>query len=89
MKVQVLVIDVGKDIKSLKSSDKVMLNWAIPCYLCFQCQEGNQHVCETNSAVAAGNKLSQGHATFASTQYKNAPIERAFSLGTKSEYTHV
>jgi Zn-dependent alcohol dehydrogenase len=84
-----IVMAVGDGVKSLKIGDKVMLNWAIPCYQCFQCQEGNQHICETNSAVTAGNKLSQGHATFASTQYKNAPIERAFSLGTMSEYTLV
>lgn len=62
---------------------------AIPCYECFQCQEGNQHICERNSAVTVGNKLSKGHATFSSTQYNSVPIERAFSLGTMSEYSLV
>ena len=84
-----IVQKVGKDVKSLQIGDKVMLNWAIPCYECFQCQEGNQHICERNSAVTAGNKLSEGHATFASTRYNNVPIERAFSLGTMSEFTLV
>jgi Zn-dependent alcohol dehydrogenase len=84
-----IVKKIGKGVKFLKIGDKVMLNWAIPCYECFQCQEGNQHICERNSAVTAGNKLSQGHASFESTTFKNEPIERAFSLGTMSEYTLV
>lgn len=84
-----LVVEVGDKVKSLKKGDKVMLNWAIPCYECFQCQEGNQHICEKNSAVTAGNKVSGGHATFDSTTYLENPIEKAFSLGTMSEYTLV
>lgn len=84
-----IVKKVGNRVKSLQVGNKVMLNWAIPCYECFQCQEGNQHICERNSAVTAGNKVSEGHATFSSTTYNDAPIERAFSLGTMSEYTLV
>lgn len=84
-----VVIALGPRAKSLRIGDKVMLNWAIPCYNCFQCQEGNQHICESNSAVVAGNKVKNGHATFESTLYNGEPIERAFSLGTMSEYTLV
>ncbi|AFK05727.1 Alcohol dehydrogenase GroES domain protein (plasmid) [Emticicia oligotrophica DSM 17448] len=84
-----VVVKVGERVKSLKVGDKVMLNWAIPCYECFQCQEGNQHICERNSAVIAGNKVSEGHAKFDSTTFQGKPIERAFSLGTMSEYTLV
>jgi Zn-dependent alcohol dehydrogenase len=84
-----IVEKVGKDVTSLKIGDKVMLNWAIPCYQCFQCQEGNQHICEQNSAVAAGNNIKAGHATFESSQYNGSPIARSFSIGTMSEYTLV
>lgn len=84
-----LVKKIGEKVKTLHVGDKVMLNWAIPCYECFQCQEGNQHICERNSAVTAGNKLSGGHATLQSTLLGGFPIERAFSLGTMSEYTLV
>jgi S-(hydroxymethyl)glutathione dehydrogenase/alcohol dehydrogenase len=84
-----IVVKLGERVKSLQAGDKVMLNWAIPCYECFQCQEGNQHICERNSAVTAGNKISGGHATFTSTIFNNIPIERAFSLGTMSEFTLV
>ena len=83
------VVAIGESVKSFSVDDKVMLNWAIPCYECFQCQEGNQHICERNSAVTAGNKVSGGHATFTSTKLNGSPIEKAFSLGTMSEYTLV
>jgi len=84
-----IVERVGPLVRDLRVGDPVMLNWAIPCYTCFQCQEGNQHICERNSAVTAGNKVSGGHATLTSTTYQNQPIERAFSLGTMAEYTLV
>ncbi|MCP9768609.1 Zn-dependent alcohol dehydrogenase [Lacihabitans sp. LS3-19] len=83
------VVAIGEAVKNFSLGDKVMLNWAIPCYECFQCQEGNQHICERNSAVTAGNKVSGGHATFESTIFNGQAIEKAFSLGTMSEYTLV
>jgi Zn-dependent alcohol dehydrogenase len=84
-----VVVKIGPQVSGIKAGDPVMLNWAIPCYSCFQCQEGNQHICEKNSAVTAGNKVSGGHATFQSTQYENQGIEKAFGLGTLAEYTLV
>ena len=84
-----IVVKVGDQVESLKIGDSVILNWAIPCYECFQCLEGNEHLCEANSAVTAGNSVSAGHATFSSTNYKNDPLARAFNLGTMSEYTLV
>ncbi|WP_020601284.1 alcohol dehydrogenase catalytic domain-containing protein [Spirosoma panaciterrae] len=84
-----IVVKTGSRVRHLHPGDPVMLNWAIPCYECFQCQEGNQHICERNSAVTAGNKVSGGHATLASTLYKGVPIERAFGLGTMAEYALV
>ena len=80
---------IGPNVKDLALGDAVILNWAIPCYTCFQCQAGNQHICEINSAVTAGNKVSGGHATLASSRYDNYPIERAFGLGTMAQYTLV
>lgn len=84
-----IVRKVGSRVQSLQEGDPVMLNWAIPCYECFQCQEGNQHICERNSAVTAGNKVSGGHATLGSTTWAGKPIEKAFSLGTMAQYTLV
>jgi Zn-dependent alcohol dehydrogenase len=84
-----IITAIGEKVKSFAVGDKVMLNWAIPCYECFQCREGNQHICETNSSVTAGNSVSNGHATFSSTLHKQQPIARSFSLGTMSEFTLV
>lgn len=82
------VIDqVGKKVKDLAVGDKVIFNWAIPCGECFQCNEGNLHICENNSPVC-GNAL-EGHAQIDSSQHNNMPIERSFHLGTMSEYAVV
>ncbi|MBK5278229.1 MAG: alcohol dehydrogenase catalytic domain-containing protein [Bacteroidia bacterium] len=84
-----IVKKVGPRVTSLKEGDSVILNWAIPCYQCFACQEGNQHLCEVNSAVIAGNKVSHGHARLEGSKLNGAPVERSFSIGTISEYTLV
>jgi S-(hydroxymethyl)glutathione dehydrogenase/alcohol dehydrogenase len=84
-----IVKKVGPDVSALKEGDSVILNWAVPCYQCFQCQEGNQHLCEINSAVVAGNGISGGHARMEASTLKGIPIERAFSLGIMSEYALV
>lgn len=84
-----IVEKIGPNVKDLKVGDTVILNWAIPCYTCFQCVEGNQHICENNSAVTAGNALAGGHATFESTTLNGRAIERSFALGTMAEYSLV
>ncbi len=84
-----VVVEIGPDVSDLKVGDHVILNWAVPCYSCFQCQEGNQHICEVNSAVTAGNGISGGHACINSTRHQGKAIERSFSIGTMSEFTLV
>lgn len=85
-----IVTKTGSGIKNLKAGDQVILNWATPCMKCFQCQEGNQHICENNSPVVAGsNGHTPGHAHLQGTQWNGKPIERSFNIGTLSEYTLV
>ncbi|MEP0713278.1 Zn-dependent alcohol dehydrogenase [Algoriphagus sp.] len=85
-----VVEQVGAAVTSVKPGDQVILNWATPCMHCFQCQEGNQHICENNSpVVAGGNGHTPGQATLGSTKWEGNPIERSFNLGTLSEYTLV
>ncbi|MBC7890759.1 MAG: alcohol dehydrogenase catalytic domain-containing protein [Sphingobacteriaceae bacterium] len=84
-----LVRSVGPAVTKFAPGDRVMLNWAIPCGDCFQCLEGNQHLCEVNSPVTAGNKVSGGHSRLDGTLLDGVPIERAFSLGTMSTLTLV
>ncbi len=85
-----VVEKVGTNVKNVKEGDSVILNWATPCGQCFQCLEGNQHICENNSpVVAGGNGYTPGHANFNSTQWNENPVLKSFNLGTFSEYTLV
>lgn len=84
-----IVRAVGTLVTRVVPGDAVILNWAIPCGRCFQCIEGNQHICEVNSPVTGGNRASGGHAALERTTYQDQPIERSFSLGTLSELTLV
>lgn len=85
-----VVIQIGKDVAGILPGDPVILNWATPCGHCFQCLEGNEHICENNSPVVAGsNGRTPGHADLSGTTWKGNPIERSFNLGTLSEYTLV
>jgi Zn-dependent alcohol dehydrogenase len=83
------VYKVGAGVKDFSEGDSVILNWAIPCGHCFQCEEGNQHICENNSPVTGINNGSAGHAHFGGTTYQSGNIGRSFNLGTFSEYTLV
>ena len=83
-----IVFQVGKGVNEFKIGDKVILNWATPCMECFQCQKGNQHLCENNSPVVAGaNGFTLGHAHIEGSKWKGQNIERSFNLGTMSEYS--
>lgn len=84
-----VVTAIGERVTRVVVGDAVVLNWATPCYTCFQCQEGNQHLCEVNSPVTSGNQLSGGHARLESSRYQGTPIERSFGLGTLSTYSLV
>ncbi len=85
-----IVAEIGEKVEDFSVGDQVILNWATPCMSCFQCQEGNQHICENNSPVVAGaNGHTPGHAHLHGTQWKGKPIERSFNLGTLSEYALV
>jgi len=85
-----IVESMGSEVKNVAVGDSVILNWATPCRNCFQCNLGNEHICENNSPVVAGaNGYTDGHAHVEGTQYKGKPIERSFNIGTLSEYTLV
>jgi Zn-dependent alcohol dehydrogenase len=85
-----VVIKTGDAVAGVSAGDKVLLNWATPCGHCFQCLEGNQHICENNSPVVAGkNGYSAGLAHLSGTEWKGEAVERSFNLGTLSEYAIV
>ena len=85
-----VVVQTGDGVTGVGPGDPVILNWATPCGHCFQCLEGNQHICENNSPVVAGNNgHTPGHAHLSGTTWKGNPVERSFNLGTLSAYTLV
>lgn len=85
-----IVAKIGSEVKDFNLGDQVILNWATPCMECFQCQEGNQHICDNNSpVVAGGNGHTPGHAHLEGSKWKGSSIERSFNLGTLSEYALV
>ena len=85
-----IIAGLGEEVEDFEIGDSVILNWATPCGICFQCNRGNQHICEINSPVVAGaNGFTPGHAHLEGTIYNGNPIERSFNLGTLSEYALV
>lgn len=85
-----VIAAVGEKVQDFRIGDSVILNWATPCGECFQCQQGNQNICERNFRVAAGgNGYSSGHAVLHKTRFRNQPVIRSFNLGTLSEYALV
>jgi Zn-dependent alcohol dehydrogenase len=85
-----VVEKVGKNVTSVAVGDKVILNWAMHCGKCFQCLDGNQHICEVASPVVAGaNGYTPGHADKEGTTKNGEPVIRSFNIGTISEYTLV
>jgi Zn-dependent alcohol dehydrogenase len=79
---------IGEGVTHVAVGDKVLLNWAIPCKHCFQCQSGNQNICETNSFVT-GKNPDGGLAHKGATRWKGDAIKRAFNIGTLSTHTLV
>ncbi|PYF74719.1 alcohol dehydrogenase catalytic domain-containing protein [Pedobacter nutrimenti] len=85
-----LVVKAGSAVTDFKTGDPVILNWAMSCGHCFQCGQGNVHLCENNSPVTGGTHgPNTGHAHAMGTTQNNVPIQRSFNLGTLSEYTLV
>lgn len=42
---------IGEAVTSCQPGDGVLLNWAIPCGVCFQCQRGKENICEDRGTV--------------------------------------
>ncbi len=83
-----IVKAIGPDVTQFAIGDKVILNWAIPCHSCYQCEAGNQSICEKNSPVTGKNPL-HGHARLESSRYQDSGIARSFNLGTMANLSLV
>ena len=81
------VQSVGPDVTHLRPGQPVLLNWAIPCGNCPQCQRGRGSLCERTHGVDAtpgSSAPASGH-----TLWRGQAVERSFKLGTFAEHTLV
>ncbi len=69
------VVHVGNGVTRFVPGDRVMLNWAIPCGVCFQCECGRENLCESRGSVP--------DARF---HHPEGPINASFSLGTMATH---
>jgi Zn-dependent alcohol dehydrogenase len=83
-----IVREVGANVTTVRVGDRVVLNWAIPCGHCFQCNRGNAVLCET-SKPAHTLQRSAGHAHPDGSKWRGQPIDRSFNIGTLSGLTLV
>jgi S-(hydroxymethyl)glutathione dehydrogenase/alcohol dehydrogenase len=86
-----VVESVGQGVAAqhpqLRAGQPVLLNWAIPCGRCPQCQRGRGALCERTHGVDAtlgSSAPAPGH-----TLWRGQPVERSFKLGTFAEHTLV
>ena len=73
-----VVESVGPGVIQVKPGDRVLLNWAMPCGDCFQCDRGAESLCEKKPSVPAERFVCEGK-----------PIRPNFDLGTMSTLTVV
>ncbi len=73
-----IVAEVGPGVSHIQLGDRVLLNWAIPCGVCFQCQHGNLYLCEDKPSVPRER-----------IRYRGTGIERSFQLATMAEFAVV
>jgi S-(hydroxymethyl)glutathione dehydrogenase / alcohol dehydrogenase len=71
----------------LRPGQSVLLNWAIPCGRCPQCQRGRGSLCERTHGV--DTSLGSSAPGPDHTMWRGQSVERAFKLGTFAEYTLV
>ncbi len=72
------VLQVGAGVTRFRPGDRVMLNWAIPCGVCFQCVRGKENICEHRGAVP---DIRFHHPA--------GPLNASFSLGTMATHAVV
>lgn len=66
-----VVLAVGDGVTGLAAGTRIMLNWAIPCGKCFQCQRGAENICEHRGTVPDERF-----------HYSKGSLNASFGLGT-------
>ncbi len=72
------VMEVGSGVTRFAAGDQVMLNWAIPCGVCFQCARERENLCESRGSVPDARY-----------HHHAGPMNASFSLGTMATHAVV
>lgn len=97
------VLRAGPGVTNCRAGQRVLLNWAIPCGVCFQCRRGKENICEDRGTVADAryHRVSPGAAAPATAGSTRATSARntggagpgrfnaSFSLGTMATHALV
>jgi Zn-dependent alcohol dehydrogenase len=81
-----VVTAIGAGVGHVSVGDRVVLNWAMPCGACFQCERGHAHLCERHSPVVGRARTAPRGGT---TLVDGSPVLCAFDLGTLATHTVV
>jgi len=79
---------IGDGVQGFAIGQPVLLNWAIPCGRCFQCERGAEALCERTHELDVA-RFGDSRAHVGATRWRGEPVERSFHLGTFSRYTLV
>ena len=82
------VESIGEGVTGLEIGQPVLLNWAIPCGYCYQCEHGAATLCERTHELDVP-RLGSSRAHAGATRWHGHPLERSFHLGTFARYTLV
>ncbi len=94
-----VVLRTGPEVTRCTPGDRVMLNWAIPCGVCFQCERGKENICEDRGTVPDARFHEEGSAAIPegdmATAVRNTGgagggrFNASFSLGTMATHALV
>lgn len=82
------VESVGEGVQGLAVGQPVLLNWAIPCGVCFQCSRGADALCERTHELNDG-RFGDSRAHTGATRWRGQAVKRSFHLGTFAGHTVV
>ena len=81
-----VVLAIGDGVTTVQTGDRVLLTWSLPCGHCFQCTEGNEHLCETYGPLTAGLR---GNAHRGAIKADGTAVLPVFALGTMATHALV
>jgi len=73
-----VILSVGRGVDHVQPGDAVVLNWAIPCGLCFQCRAGRENICDKRPYVPLDRR-----------KWHGKPLYPSFGIGTMATHSVV